>query len=108
MATHGTPTWIWWVVVDGDLYVRAYNGTASRWHQAALMQKAGRITAADITKDLMFEPVNGAINDRIDDAYRAKYKRRPVSQADDRHQRPLRDGQNCAARYQRLKSGAKE
>jgi len=24
--TYGTPTWIWSVVVDGALYVRAYNG----------------------------------------------------------------------------------
>lgn len=26
-ATLGTPTWIWSVVVDRALYVRAYNGT---------------------------------------------------------------------------------
>jgi hypothetical protein len=26
--TYGTLTWIWCVQVDGDLYVRAYNGTA--------------------------------------------------------------------------------
>ncbi|WP_455580307.1 DUF2255 family protein [Corynebacterium rouxii] len=25
-VTHGTPTWIWSVVVDGRLYVRAWNG----------------------------------------------------------------------------------
>jgi hypothetical protein len=41
-ATFGTPTWIWSVAVDGDLYVRAYNGRNSRWYQAALSQKAGR------------------------------------------------------------------
>jgi hypothetical protein len=35
-ATFGTPTWIWSVAVDGSLYVRAYNGRSSRWHQAAL------------------------------------------------------------------------
>ena len=35
-VTYGTPTWIWSVVVDDDLYVRAYNGTRSRWYQAAL------------------------------------------------------------------------
>jgi hypothetical protein len=75
--TYGTPTWIWSVVVDGDLYVRAYNGTNSRWHQAALKQRAGRITAAGLTKEVAFEPVDGAINDRIDEAYRAKYKSSP-------------------------------
>jgi hypothetical protein len=75
--TYGTPTWIWSVVVDGALYVRGYNGQSSRWHQAAMRQKTGRITAASITKDVMFEPVEGAVNDRIDDAYRAKYKNSP-------------------------------
>src|SRR5690349_4242922 len=73
-TTYGTPTWIWSVVVDGDLYVRAYNGRNSRWYQAAVGQKGGRITAAGVTKEVEFEPVDGAIQDRIDEAYRAKYK----------------------------------
>jgi len=72
--TYGTPTWIWSVVVDGAVYVRAYNGQNSRWYQAALRQKAGRITAAGITKEVTFEQVKGPTNDLIDDAYRAKYK----------------------------------
>src|SRR5437879_6432634 len=75
--TYGTPTWIWSVVVDDALYVRAYHGQSSRWHKAAMRQKAGRITAAGITKEVTFEPVDGVINDRIDDAYRAKYKGSP-------------------------------
>jgi hypothetical protein len=65
------------VVVDDALYVRAYNGHSSRWYQAAMRQKAGRITVAGIAKEVTFEPVDGAINDRIDDAYRAKYKGSP-------------------------------
>ena len=72
--TYGTTTWIWSVVVDDALYVRAYNGQNSRWYQAAMRQKAGRITTAGITKEVTFEPADGAINNRIDDAYRAKYK----------------------------------
>lgn len=75
--SYGTPTWIWSVVVDDAFYVRAYNGQDSRWYQAALRQKAGRIAAAGITKEVSFEPDTGAINDRIDDAYRAKYKSSP-------------------------------
>ena len=78
--TYGTPTWIWSVVVDDSLYVRAYHGTASRWYQAAMQQKRGRITAAGITKDVTFEALDGTINDRIDDAYRAKYKSSPYLQ----------------------------
>jgi hypothetical protein len=76
-ATYGTPTWIWSVVVDGDLYVRAYNGQNSRWYRAALRQKAGRITVAGITKGVSFERVDGPVNDRIDNAYRAKYRDSP-------------------------------
>jgi len=75
--TYGTPTWIWSVAVDGSLYVRAYNGNGSRWYQAAMRQKAGRITAAGLTKEVTFEPVEGPVNDRIDDAYRAKYRDSP-------------------------------
>lgn len=71
--TYGTLTWIWSVVVDGALYVRGYNGVKSRWYQAAVRQKAGKITAAGMTKDVIFEAVDGAINDRIDEAYRTKY-----------------------------------
>ena len=76
-VTHGTPTWIWSVAVDDALYVRAYNGQNSRWYQAAVRQKAGRITAAGMTKEVTFEPVDGPINDLIDDAYRAKYEGSP-------------------------------
>ncbi|MCO4319032.1 DUF2255 family protein [Phyllobacterium sp. 21LDTY02-6] len=72
-TTYGTLTWIWSVVVDGGLYVRGYNGQKSRWYQAAIRQKAGRITAAGMTREVAFEPGDGALNDRIDEAYRRKY-----------------------------------
>jgi len=75
--TYGTPTWIWAVVVNGALYVRAYNGDKSSWYQAAIRQRAGRIAAAGMIKEVSFEAINGAINDLIDDAYRAKYKGSP-------------------------------
>lgn len=73
-VTCGTPTWIWSVVVDGDLYVRAYNGHASRWYQAAMRQRGGRISIAGMTRDVSFEPVVDQLNVRIDAAYRAKYR----------------------------------
>ena len=57
--------------------MRAYNGRSSRWRQAALRQKAGRITAAGTTKEVAFAPVEGPTNDRIDEAYRAKYRESP-------------------------------
>lgn len=76
-VTYGTPTWIWNVIVDGDLYVRAYNGIHSRWYQSALMQQAGRIHAAGMIIDVAFEPVEGSILDQIDAAYQKKYSGSP-------------------------------
>jgi hypothetical protein len=61
-----------------------------------MRQKAGRITAAGLTKNVTFEPVDGPINDRIDDAYRAKYRGSPYLS-------PLRDRQGDAARPRRLR-----
>ncbi|TCM48410.1 hypothetical protein C8J36_114110 [Rhizobium sp. PP-F2F-G48] len=69
----GTPTWIWSVVVDGELYVRGYNGQASRWYQAAVAQGAGRVSVAGMTRDVTFTTVEEPINDLIDYAYRVKY-----------------------------------
>jgi hypothetical protein len=60
--------------VDDTLYVRGYNAQKSRWCQAAVRQKAGRVIAAGLTKEVTFEPVDGAINDRIDESYKVKYK----------------------------------
>lgn len=73
--TYGTPTWIWSVVSDGELYVRAYNGTDSRWHKAAMSQRAGRIMSAGLTKEVAFAPVDGDVNQQVDAAYRAKYSK---------------------------------
>jgi len=75
--TYGTLTWIWSVSVDGNLYVRAYHGIKSRWYQAAIKQKAGKITAAGMTKLVKFKPVSGEINNRIDEKYKIKYKGSP-------------------------------
>jgi hypothetical protein len=57
--------------------MRAYNGRNSRWYRAAMRQKAGRIIAAGMMKEVSFESVEGPINDHIDDAYRAKYQSSP-------------------------------
>lgn len=76
-VTYGTPTWIWSVVVNDQLYVRAYNGKKSRWHQAAMKQKAGQIKAGGLMREVTFEPVEGSVNTLIDEAYGLKYKDSP-------------------------------
>ena len=76
-VTLGTPTWVWCVTVDGELYVRGYHGTASRWYSAAMARPDGRISAAGRAYDVTFEPAPTPVDDRIDDAYRAKYPTNP-------------------------------
>lgn len=80
-VTFDTPTWIWSVMVDRKLYVRAYHGTQSRWYQAAMRRKTGRILAAGMDKIVHLEPVAGDINEKIDLAYRDKYRDSPYLQS---------------------------
>lgn len=64
-VTYGTSTWIWSVVAGDAGYARGCNGQAPRWYQAAVQQKAGRITAAGMTKEATFKPIDGPINDLV-------------------------------------------
>ena len=73
-VTYGTPTWIWTVLIDGALYVRACNGHASRWYQAAMRQRSGRISVACMTRDVSFEPGADQVNELIDAACRVKHR----------------------------------
>lgn len=76
--TTGTLTWIWSVVVDGRLFVRAWNGTRGKWYRSAIAQRAGNITAAGREHDVAFAPIDDPeLNDRIDAAYNAKYAGSP-------------------------------
>ncbi|MBY7142272.1 DUF2255 family protein [Virgibacillus sp. NKC19-3] len=73
--TPGTPTWIWSVVTDNNLYVRAYNGQNSRWYKSAVEQKAGKIKLAGGEYNVIFQPIDSGppLTEKIDEAYEAKY-----------------------------------
>lgn len=72
--TYGTPTWIWSVVVDGHLYIRAWNGLSSRWRRSAVQQRAGRMYLAGANYEVGFVEVDSAdLNNQIDQAYQKKY-----------------------------------
>lgn len=73
--TAGTPTWIWSVVADNNLYVRAYNGQHSRWYQSAVQQKAGKIKLAGEEYNVTFQPIDTdpELTAKIDEAYKEKY-----------------------------------
>jgi len=76
-VTHGTPTWIWCVVLDGELYVRPYYGSRSRWYAAALARPEGRIHAAGAVYEVTYQPADPALADQIDAAYTRKYAPSP-------------------------------
>lgn len=79
-VTYGTPTWVWSVTVGDALYVRAYDGQNPSCYRAALRQKAGRITAACMTREVTFEPVERPVNDVSDDAQVAAMVERAVAE----------------------------
>jgi hypothetical protein len=70
-TTYGTPTQTWALVVGGNVYVRAANGQESRWYQAAVTQKAGRVRVADTYHDVMFEAA-GTTDEAAIDALRSQ------------------------------------
>ena len=76
--TYGTPTQTWALVIGGNVYVRAANGQESRWYQAAVARKAGRVRVAGQYHDVVFEPAGDDDADAIDAAYEAKYPGSPA------------------------------
>lgn len=70
------PVTIWVVRLGDELYVRSVNGRGSDWFRGVQTRHEGHISAGGAARDVAFvqEP-DPALNDRIDDAYRAKYRR---------------------------------
>jgi hypothetical protein len=73
-----------WVVRDGDdLYVRAYRGPDGAWYRAATARHEGHIRSGGIDKDVTFVEVSDpAVHDRLDAAYRTKYRRYDATYVD--------------------------
>lgn len=72
-VTYGTPTQTWALVVDGRVFVRAANGPASRWYQAAIAQGAGRVRVEDRDYEVTFAKAPAGVAGAIDAAYEDKY-----------------------------------
>ena len=72
-TTYGTPTLVWPLVVNGEVYVRAANGQQSSWFRAAVSQKAGRIRVGGKDYEVTFEPEGNETAPAIDAAYEEKY-----------------------------------
>jgi hypothetical protein len=66
-----------WVIRDGDqLYVRSMHGRSGAWFRGTQTRLQGHIRAGGVDKDVAFIVDSDAgVNDRIDEAYRSKYRR---------------------------------
>jgi hypothetical protein len=64
-----------WVVRHGDdLYVRSVNGRTSTWFRAAQARHEAHIHAGGVDKDVLLVETDD-VDDELDAAYRAKYRR---------------------------------
>lgn len=69
-----------WVVRHGDdLYVRSVNGPGAAWFRGTQARHEGHLQAGGIDKDVTFVDVGDDVNDELDAAYRAKYRRYAAS-----------------------------
>ena len=65
-----------WVVRDGDeLYVRSVNGRTARWFRGTQVRREGHIRAGGVDRDVTFADPDGDVGERLDRAYRTKYRR---------------------------------
>jgi hypothetical protein len=69
------PTTIWVVRVGDDLFVRSVRGRTAAWFRGTQVRHEGRISAGGVTKDITFLDAHDELEERIDDAYRSKYRR---------------------------------
>jgi hypothetical protein len=68
------PRTIWVVRHGDDLYVRSVNGRTSAWFRGAQVRHEAHIRAGGVDKDVRLVETDD-LNDQIDAAYRAKYRR---------------------------------
>ena len=74
------PVTIWVVRLGDDIYVRSVNGRTSAWFRGVQVRHEGHIQAGGVEKDVSFvEEAAPDLNDQIDAAYRAKYRRYAAS-----------------------------
>jgi len=74
------PVTIWVVGVGNGLYIRSVYGRGSGWFRGTQTRQEGRIRAGGVDKDVSFvDETDPSIQEQIDAAYRAKYRRYAAS-----------------------------
>jgi len=74
-GTPGKPVTVWVVRHGDDLYVRSVRGRNGKWFRSTQERHEGRIQAGRVQQDVTFVDADHGVEDEIDAAYRAKYRR---------------------------------
>ncbi len=69
------PVTVWVVRHGDDLYVRSVRGRKGHWFRGTQERHEGRIRAGGVQQDVTFVDADNDIDDEVDAAYRAKYRR---------------------------------
>jgi hypothetical protein len=82
-GTLRSPVTMWVVRVGDDLYVRAVKGRLGPWFRGTQTRHEGHVRSGGVEKDVLFvEETDLEVNERIDAAYREKYRRYPKEYVD--------------------------
>lgn len=81
-GTLRNPVIIWVVACRDRLYVRSVNGPTAAWFRATQVLHEGHVRAGGVDKDVVFVDAPHDIDDELDAAYRAKYRRYAASIVD--------------------------
>ena len=69
------PVTVWAVRHGNDLYVRSVKGPSGHWFRGTQEKHEGRLRAGGVQQDVTFVDADHDLDDEIDAAYRAKYRR---------------------------------
>lgn len=74
-TTLGRRVTVWSVRRGDDVYVRSVRGRSGKWFRGVQEMHQGRIRARGLEQDVTFVEAGHDLDDEIDAAYRAKYRR---------------------------------
>ena len=74
-GTLGKPVTVWAVRHGDDLYVRSVKGRNGHWYRSTQERHEGSIRARGTQQDVTFVDAASDVQDEVDAAYKAKYRR---------------------------------
>ncbi len=69
------PVTVWAVRHGDDIFLRSVRGRSAHWFRGTQERHEGRIRAGGVQQDVTFIDADHNLDDEVDAAYRAKYRR---------------------------------